>query len=391
MSGPADRRLGPPERRVPGSTARRTRSTPACCPWTAEVAQTGRLLVGGVDVVDLAEEHGTPLFVYDEAHLRARCREAVAAWGDGVAYATKAFLCMAMARLALEEGMCLDVSTGGELHVALSAGVPPDRLVLHGNNKSDDELADCRLPRASAASSSTPSTRSTVSSGCCPGAAAGPVETPGLRSGAPAPCWSGSRRASRRTPTSSSDRTGGLEVRVRAGRRARRRRAVERLVARAAGAVDLVGIHAHIGSQVFALAPFAQEVEVLAGFFAPLGLPELWSAAVSASPTWTGDGAVDAAVGRLGARGLPPGRDRRAAVSPPSRDGRSWPSAAMTLYRVGTIKTCPGTAPMSSVDGGMSDNPRPVLYGSGYEAFLPRRRGPPPPAGPARGQALRVR
>ena len=86
-------------------------------------------------------EFGTPLFVYDEAHLRARCREAVEAWGDGVAYATKAFLCMAMARLADEEGMCLDVSTGGELHVALSAGVPPDRLVLHGNNKSDDELA----------------------------------------------------------------------------------------------------------------------------------------------------------------------------------------------------------------------------------------------------------
>ena len=95
----------------------------------------------GADLVDLAEEFGTPLFVYDEAHLRARCREAVEAWGDGVAYATKAFLCMAMARLAHEEGMCLDVSTGGELHVALAAGVPPDRLVLHGNNKSDEELA----------------------------------------------------------------------------------------------------------------------------------------------------------------------------------------------------------------------------------------------------------
>ncbi len=93
------------------------------------------------DLVDLAEQFGTPLFVYDEAHLRARCREAVEAWGDGVAYATKAFLCVAMARLAHEEGMCLDVSTGGELHVALTAGVPADRLVLHGNNKSEEELA----------------------------------------------------------------------------------------------------------------------------------------------------------------------------------------------------------------------------------------------------------
>ena len=108
---------------------------------TSTVDSAGRLRVGGVDLVDLAEQFGTPLFVYDEAHLRAQCREAVEAWGDGVAYATKAFLCMAMARLAYEEGMCLDVSTGGELHVALTAGVPAERLVLHGNNKSEEELA----------------------------------------------------------------------------------------------------------------------------------------------------------------------------------------------------------------------------------------------------------
>ena len=110
-------------------------------PDTAEVGPDGHLRVGGLDLVDLVEQFGTPLFVYDEAHLRARCREAVAAWGDGVAYATKAFLCLAMARLAHQEGMCLDVSTGGELEVALAAGVPTDRLVLHGNNKSEAELA----------------------------------------------------------------------------------------------------------------------------------------------------------------------------------------------------------------------------------------------------------
>ena len=103
--------------------------------------EKGHLHVGGIDLLELAEEFGTPLFVYDEDHLRHACREAVAAWGDGVAYATKAFLCRAMARLAHEEGMHLDVASGGELHVALSAGVPPDRLVLHGNNKSTDELA----------------------------------------------------------------------------------------------------------------------------------------------------------------------------------------------------------------------------------------------------------
>ena len=116
-------------------------------PDTATIGEDGRLRIGGCDLLDLAEELGTPLFVYDEAHLRARCREAVAAFGDGVAYAAKAFLCLAMARLAHEEGMYLDVATGGELHVALAAGVPADRLVLHGNNKSLEELRRARTVR----------------------------------------------------------------------------------------------------------------------------------------------------------------------------------------------------------------------------------------------------
>src|SRR6185295_20082448 len=89
----------------------------------------------------LAEQFGTPLFVYDETHLRARCREYVAAFGaDRVAYAGKAFLCRAMVRLVAEEGLHLDVATGGELYVALAAGFPPARIVFHGNNKSTAEL-----------------------------------------------------------------------------------------------------------------------------------------------------------------------------------------------------------------------------------------------------------
>ena len=129
-------------------------------PRSATVDERGHLHVGGIDLLELAEEFGTPLFVYDEDHLRQACREAVAAWGDGVAYATKAFLCRAMARLAHEEGMHLDVASGGELHVALSAGVPPDRLILHGNNKSTRRAGDRPASSASAASSSTRSTRS---------------------------------------------------------------------------------------------------------------------------------------------------------------------------------------------------------------------------------------
>ena len=97
--------------------------------------------VRDADVEALAAQYGTPLFVYDEDELRRRCRTYVATLGAGcVAYASKAFLCTAMAHLVADEGLHLDVATGGELHVALHAGFPSERLVVHGNNKSDDEL-----------------------------------------------------------------------------------------------------------------------------------------------------------------------------------------------------------------------------------------------------------
>ena len=95
----------------------------------------------GLDFDALADEYGTPLFVYDEDFLRAQCRAYVEAFGpDAVAYAGKAFLCTAMVRLIAEEGLHLDVATGGELQVALHAGFPAARVVFHGNNKSEAEL-----------------------------------------------------------------------------------------------------------------------------------------------------------------------------------------------------------------------------------------------------------
>ncbi|MEP7203323.1 MAG: diaminopimelate decarboxylase, partial [Ilumatobacteraceae bacterium] len=110
-------------------------------PDTSEVLPDGSLAIGGCRVLDIVEDFGTPVFIYDEAHLRTRCREAVTAFGRGRAvYATKAFLCKAMARLAYDEGMLLDVASGGEMHVALSAGVPAHALTFHGNNKSVEEL-----------------------------------------------------------------------------------------------------------------------------------------------------------------------------------------------------------------------------------------------------------
>src|SRR5262245_41399259 len=109
-------------------------------PASARIADDGSLSIGGVDVAGLADELGTPLYVYDEGELRDRCREYRARFGAGVAYASKAFLCTAMAKLVADEGLDLDVATGGELHVARHAGFPAARIVLHGNNKSSGEL-----------------------------------------------------------------------------------------------------------------------------------------------------------------------------------------------------------------------------------------------------------
>ena len=116
-------------------------------PETANVAVNGRLSIGGVDLLDIADEYGTPTFVYDETHIRNRCREAVAAFPDGAAYASKAFLCTALVKIASAAGMRIDVATGGELHVALAGGAQPKNIVMHGNNKSDAELRVCHRGR----------------------------------------------------------------------------------------------------------------------------------------------------------------------------------------------------------------------------------------------------
>ena len=235
----------------------------ALLPMTARLRGDGSLAVGGVGLLELAESFGTPLFVYDEEHLRARCREAVEAWGDGVAYATKAFLCLAMARLAHDEGMWLDVSTGGELHVALSAKVPASRLVLHGNNKSDDELARAleagvgRIVIDSFDEIGRLERLTGPPSGGAPPQAVMIRVTPGVEA-----------------HTHDFVRTGQEDSKFGFGLASGAAAEAVRLV-RALPGLELVGVHAHIGSQVFRVDSFAEEVDVLAGFFTPLGLPEL--------------------------------------------------------------------------------------------------------------------
>ncbi len=324
-------------------------------PDSAELVD-GQLQIGGCGLLDLADQYGTPLFVYDEQHLRDRCREAVAVFGDGVAYATKAFLCTEMARLAYSEGMHLDVATGGELHVALSAGVPADRLVLHGNNKSTAELAAAleagvgrivvdsfdeldRLDELHAAH------------GVCPKVLL--RLTPGIKA-----------ETHEFVATGHDDTKFGFTVSTGAADSA-----IER--ARASSSVELVGVHAHIGSQVFALSSLERTVAVIAEAAAGYDLPEMSVGGGLGVAYVTDEWAPT--ITEWGEAVIQTCTDLGVTARVSAEPGRSIAAAAaVTLYEVGTIKRIDGVRTYVSVDGGMSDNPRPVLYGSGYEAFLPR-------------------
>lgn len=322
-------------------------------PDSAEVVD-GRLQIGGCDLLDLAAEFGTPVFVYDEQHLRDRCREAVSVFGDGVAYATKAFLCGAMARLAHEEGMHLDVATGGELHVALHAGVPADKLVLHGNNKSTAELQmaiDAGIGRIVVDSFDELDRLDAI------GADRPPKVllrlTPGIKA-----------ETHDYIATGHDDSKFGFTVSTGAASTA-----IER--AQASDNVELVGVHAHIGSQVFVVSSFAKAARVIADVAAPYDLAEMSVGGGLGVPYVADERAPT--ITEWGTAVLDACRDAGVTANVSAEPGRSIAAAAaVTLYEVGTIKHLPDIRTYVSVDGGMSDNPRPVLYGSGYEAFLPR-------------------
>ncbi|MDP2290757.1 MAG: diaminopimelate decarboxylase [Actinomycetota bacterium] len=334
-------------------------------PDSASVQADGSLAIGGCDLSELAAQYGTPLFVYDEAHLRARCAETVAAFGPGRAYyATKAFLCTAMARLAYEEGMHLDVASGGEMYVALRAGVPANAVALHGNNKT---VAELRM-------AITEGVRHIVVDSFDELDRLDALHAEGL----PAP-----KVLARITPgvhahthefiaTGQDDSKFGFNL-----GNGDAHRAVDRM--RRSPSVQLDGVHCHIGSNVFEASNFAKAAEVMAGFAIPLDLPELVLGGGLGVPYVEGEEAPSItqwgnvlldACQALGVRS-------NVSVEP----GRSIVAgAAVTLYTVGTVKHIPGVRTYVSVDGGMSDNPRPVLYGSGYEAFLPRAVTAPRPA-----------
>jgi diaminopimelate decarboxylase len=331
---------------------------PQLLPRTAVVNDAGVLSIGGVTVAAMAEQFGTPLYVYDEEHLRNRCREAVSAFGkDRVIYATKAFLCGAMARLANEEGLLLDVATGGELFAALHAGVPGERCVLHGNNKSIEELRAAITARVQHIVVDSFDELDRLEK----------LHSEGL----PAP-----RVQLRITPgvhvdthdyvaTGQDDSKFGFNL-----NNGDAMRAIQR--AQASTAVELVGIHCHIGSNVLSVANFADACAVMVNLFLSVDLPELTLGGGLGVAYTNGETAPSmsewADVLKRATSAIP--AERKVFVEP----GRSIvATAGLTVYEVGTVKSIDGIRTYISVDGGMSDNPRPMMYGSAYEAFDPAR------------------
>jgi diaminopimelate decarboxylase len=337
-------------------------------PDTYRVNDEGRMEVGGRDLVELAREHGTPLYVYDEATLRGRIAEfrdtlrAVYPAESLVLYAAKAFLSIQVARLVAEEGAGLDVVSGGELHLAERAGFPMDRVSFPGNNKSAEEVAQAARLRIGAL---------VVDS---------LTEIEILERLRPSPPLRCTLRVSPgiKPDTHSYISTGQLDSKF--GFPVETGQALEtlgRLLA--APGADVQGVHAHIGSQIFDLSSYPAAIERILDLLAQardqLGFTarEL-SVGGGVGIAYTRDDdpprpadfvrTVAAAVAEgCGRRGLPlprllvePGR----AIAGP---------AGIALYTVGAIKEIPGVRTYVSVDGGMGDNIRPKLYGAVYQAF----------------------
>lgn len=331
-------------------------------PMTSSISNSDVLSIGGVSIPDIAQQFGTPLFVYDEEHLRNTCRQAVKEFGaDNVIYASKAFLCVAMARLVHEEGLLLDVATGGELFVALHAGVPADRCVLHGNNKSDEELRTAieaqvrhivvdsfdeidRIERLVTGHLQVPRVQLRI--------------TPGVHV-----------HTHEYVSTGQDDSKFGFNL-----NNGDAHRAIER--ARQSSAMELVGIHCHIGSNVFDVDNFEDAWRVMVEMFSALDLPEITLGGGLGVAYTNNDTAPSmaewAAVLARVTTDLP--TSTRVYVEP----GRSIvATAGVTVYTVGTVKDISGIRRYISVDGGMSDNPRPMMYGSEYEVFQPTKMSAP--------------
>ena len=329
-------------------------------PYTAEVDSRGSLVLGGCDTGRLVEEFGTPLYVFDEDTLRGRCREFVGGFRErypysDVIYACKAFINVALAQLLKEEGLGLDVVSGGELAVAQRAEFPPERVYFHGNNKSREELEmalEYGIGRVVVDNFHEIDLLGEIAS------QRGVVQdillrvSPGV-----------DPHTHVYTTTGVLDSKFGFSIQTgQAGE------AVDR--AMNGSGMRLMGLHFHLGSPIFELEPYTKAMEVTLDFAAQVGLPlQEISPGGGFAIAYTRDQRppaveeyADAIASTLGGPVSP-----HLTVEP----GRAIVGrAGVALYSVGGSKDVPGIRKYVSVDGGMGDNIRPALYQAQYEAVI---------------------
>jgi diaminopimelate decarboxylase len=339
--------------------------------WPLGAERLGGVLhVGGCDVRDLVATHGSPTYILAEDDVRARCRGYRAAFGPDtdIYYAAKAFLSKSVARWILEEDLSLDVATGGELATAVAAGFPAERILVHGNNKSAEELTaavDARVGRI------------VVDSDIEIARLAHAAEAAGVRQPVLVRVTVGVEAHTHEfIATAHEDQKFGFSLASGAAMEAVRRIS-------ALPSLELVGLHSHIGSQIFDTAGFEVAAHRVVGLLATIRdavgmvLPELDLGGGLGIAYTEDDDPADVADVAKQLRAIVD-RECVAAALPVPRlafePGRAIIGpAGVTLYEVGTIKDVDHIRTYVSVDGGMSDNIRTALYGSAYTCVLASR------------------
>ena len=332
-------------------------------PQTVDVNAQSHLTLGGCDVVRLAEEFGTPLYIFDETTLRDTCRAFVTEFQSRharstVIYACKAFINIPLAQMLEEEGLGLDVVSGGELAVARRVEFPPGNVYFHGNNKSREELEmalDYGIGRVVVDNFHELSLLSEIAS------SRGVVQdillrvSPGI-----------DPHTHVYTTTGVLDSKFGFPIQT-----GQAKEAVEKAMAQ--DSLRLLGLHFHLGSPIFELEPYTKAMEVTLDFAAEAGLAlqEIspgggFAIAYTRDQEPPGIGEYAEAITST----LKDAGDVHLVIEP----GRSIVGrAGVALYSVGASKDVPGIRKYVSVDGGMGDNIRPALYEAQYEAVLASR------------------
>ncbi len=348
---------------------------PRVWPRTA-ARKAGVLTIGDVDVRELAAAHGTPIFVLDEEDFRSRCRDYREAFGPGSAvfYAAKAFCCRAVLRWVAEEGLGVDVCTGGELAVALAAGVPPVRITMHGNNKLVAELEQAIT--AGVGHIVLDSFEEIARLGYL-------AERHGARPKVLVRVTTGVEAHTHEfVATAHDDQKFGFSLSSGAAAEAVRR-------VLAFQALEFAGLHSHIGSQIFDTAGFEAAAHRVLGLATAIrdsiGAPtaELdLGGGYGIAYTGTDDPASVAEIaGNIHA--IVRSECRAAGLEVPRltvEPGRAiCGPGTVTLYEVGTVKDVDGLRAYVSIDGGMSDNIRTALYDAEYTCVLASRESAAPP------------